>query len=311
MASEQKSKTLRIVENAPSIFYTPILATVTGGFLQKEGYEGELGASKQGMGLLKRANEGVFQVIGTSPTANFGWYEKDMPGEPPLQVAITNRTDGFYIVSREPFPSFDWHDLMDCGLVSSNFATQPWASLQMLFKMKGVDHSGIELLDGYPDMASAAQAFKDGVGEYLHVQQPYASQVQEEGKGIIVASVGRDLGPLAFSTLAMSRDFIENQAEAARAFIRAFINCRRWLQYASAEDIVDKVEHLFPGFARRALVRSVQGYKAIGAWSADPRISPEDYGRMVDMWIGAGLMKTRYPYEKVVDSSIADALWEG
>jgi NitT/TauT family transport system substrate-binding protein len=304
-------KTLRIVENAPSIFYTPILATVTAGFLRREGYIGELGPYKQGMSLLKRANEGLFQVIGTSPTSNFGWYEKGMPGDPPVQVATINRTDGFYIVSREPYPAFSWADLMDCSLVSSNFATQPWAAMLMLFREKGVDPGSIELLDDYPDMASATQAFREGLGDYLHVQQPYASQVQEDGLGIIVASVGRDLGPLSFSTLAMSVDFIEKDPDAAKAFMRAYVNCRRWLQVSNPEDIVSKVEHLFPDFSHRALVRSVQGYKAIGAWDADPRIKPRDYERMVDMWVGAGYMTERYPYDKVVYSRLADAYWEG
>ena len=305
------SDTLRIVENLPSIFYTPILATVCAGFLEDEGYEGVLGAETQGLNNMHALNEGLIHVLGTAPSAGFTWLEKGESGPLPVQVATCNHTDGFFIVSREPFPVFGWSDLKGQSVVSVNFSPQPMASLCMLLRQRNIDPAEVNWLDDHATMLDSMEAFKQGEGDFLHIQQPHAFQLEEDGIGSVVASVGKDLGSMAFSTLAMSRNFINWQTEAAKAFMRAYAKCRHWIQLSPAENIVGKVEHLFPDFSHRAMVKSVESYKHIGAWRADPRISESEYDRMVEMWIQAGLMKEPYPYNRMVYGELAEEMWQG
>ena len=48
--------------------------------------------------------------------------------------------------------------------------------------------------------------------------------------------------------------------------------------------------------------------KAIGAWQPDTVIRRESYERMVDMWILAGHMKKRHPFERVVSNDLAEKI---
>ncbi|MBI9083243.1 MAG: ABC transporter substrate-binding protein [Desulfobacterales bacterium] len=303
-----KNKTLRIAEAARSVFYIPILATVEAGFLAQEGYEGILGPEPgKGADRLKQLNQGIVDVLGNTPTLSFLWLEQQVQGDLPVQVATVNHRDGFFLVGRKAGDDFRWKDLEGAGLVTSNFSLQPLASLRLcLSEIPGVDADKIRLLNDYANMALAAQAFRDGVGDFVHLQEPFASVLVEDGVGFLAASVGESLGPLAFSTLAMSRKFIRERADAAEAFMRAYHATLRWLDASTPEEIVSAIIRLFEGTSHNVLVRSVKNCKAIGCWQPDPVISRESYERMVDMWIQAGHMKRRYPFEQVVYTGLAE-----
>ena len=303
-----KNDTLRIAEAARSVFYIPILATVEAGFLAKEGYKGILGTEPgKGADRLKQLNQGIVDVLGNTPTSSFLWLEQQVQEDLPVQVAAVNQRDGFFLIGRQAEADFRWKDLEGAELVTSNFSLQPIASLRMcLSEMHDVDADKIRLVDNYENMASAAKAFRDGVGDFVHLQDPFASSLVEEGVGFPAASVGQSLGPLSFSTLAMSRKFIQERADAAEAFMRAYYAALRWIDASTPEEIVSQTSSLFPGASYGVLVRSVRNYKAIGCWQPDPIISPESYERMVDMWILAGHMKKRYAYHRVVYTDLAE-----
>ena len=303
-----ENKTLRIAEAARSVFYIPILATVAAGFLEKEGYQGILGPEPgKGAERLKQLDQGIVDVLGNTPTSSFLWLEKGVAGNPPWQVATVNHRDGFFLVGRRSEGDFQWRDLEGAELVTSNFSLQPLASLRMcLSEMPDVDAGKIRIADGYENMAAAAQAFREGTGDFVHLQEPFASALVEEGVGSPAASVGEPLGPLAFSTLAMSRKFIQKRPDAAEAFMRAYRATLLWIDAGTPEEIVAAVSGLFEGTPRNVLVRAVANCKAIGCWQPDPAISPKAYERMVDMWIRAGHMARRYPFEQVVYTDLAN-----
>ncbi len=307
---KRDEKKLRISEAARSVFYLPLLATVSLGFLEQEGYQGVLGTKPaKGAERLKLLERGEVDVLGNTLTLSFLWINQKVKGEMPLQVAALNHRDGFFLVGRPGKEKFKWSDLNGAELISSNFSIQPLASLRMrLLHEAEASFDEVRLSTDYVSMQDAYQAFKEGHGDFVHVQEPFASLLAEEGAGCIAASVGEGLGPLSFSTVAMSLAFIQNRSEAAQAFMRAYIATLQWIATHDSEKIADAAHSLYPGIPKRILVRSVENYKRIGTWQRDPRISKESYERMVDMWLEAGHMTNRIPYEKVVHTSLAEKL---
>ncbi len=301
------SPVIRISEAARSVFYIPLLATVEAGFLAREGFEGVLGTEPgAGAERLLQLNRGVVDVLGNTPTLSFLWLEKGIPGELPMQVAAMNHRDGFFLIRRKGEGGFRWGDLKGARVVTSNFSLQPLASLRLCLSQVGdVKMDEIVFLNDYPTLDAAARAFREGVGDFVHLQDPLASLLVEEGAGFPAVSVGKALGDLAFSTLAMGGRFIRERSEAAGAFMRAYCATLQWLADSSPEEIVSATHGLFRGVPGSVLVRSVRNCKAIGAWQTDPAIRPESYERMVDMWILAGHMQKRYPFESVVCNELA------
>jgi len=152
----------------------------------------------------------------------------------------------------------------------------------------------------------AEEAFRAGEGDYVHLQNPNALNVVTDGVGHLAASVGEALGPIAFSTLAMSRRLLTEETETAQAFMRAYLAARQWILESDAETIAEALHPLFPETAKMVLAKSVAGYKELGTWLPHPGIARQSYERALDMWLAAGQITRRYPFEEVVTNELIE-----
>jgi NitT/TauT family transport system substrate-binding protein len=250
-------------------------------------------------------NRGEIHVVQNAPSTNFSLLEAGRK-DAPLHVAAINDRDGFYIVSRKPVETFRWKDLEGATLVPASFGVQPWACLMFCLQEQGVDADRVTLVEGLSSMQEAENAFRAGEGDYVHLQNPNALSVVAGGVGYTAASVGEALGPIAFSTLVMSRRFLTEETETAEAFMRAYLAARQWILKSDEETIAEALHPLFPDTARPVLAKSVAGYKELGTWLPHPGIARQSYERALDMWLAAGQITRRYPFEEVVTNELIE-----
>jgi NitT/TauT family transport system substrate-binding protein len=87
---------------------------------------------------------------------------------------------------------------------------------------RGLDFAAIQAMNVPSDQMDAA--FRRGEGDYIHQQGPAPQQLEHDRVGHVVASVGQAIGPLAFSSLAATREWL--QTDMARRFMRAYRKAR-------------------------------------------------------------------------------------
>ena len=80
---------------------------------------------------------------------------------------------------------------------------------------------------GRPRAARWTRRSARATGDYIHQQGPAPQQLEHDGVGHVVASVGEAIGPVAFSSLAATRDWL--RTDAAHRFMRAYRKARAWL----------------------------------------------------------------------------------
>jgi NitT/TauT family transport system substrate-binding protein len=181
---------LRIVVSRHSAFYSPLIATVAGGFLEREGFSASyrpMAPAERAQDLLAREEADVIQSAVSS-----SWLLLER-GEKPAGVhfAQINQRDGFFLVGRQRSPAFHWKRLEGRTLLADH-AAQPLAMLRYAVHRQGTDWSRIRVVDaGTPEQI--ADAFRRGEGDFAHLQGPAAQQLEEEGCGCVVASVGRSV----------------------------------------------------------------------------------------------------------------------
>ncbi len=292
-------------EAVRSIFYAPYLAAVEAGFLEKEGIKGDLGVVPRGRDPFEMLTSGEIHVAQNAPSTSFSLMEAGR-GDIPVHVAAINDRDGFYIVSRKPVENFRWKDLEGATVVPASFGVQPWACLMFCLREEGVETDRVTLVEGLSSMQEAEEAFRAGEGDYVHLQNPNALNVVADGVGHLAASVGESLGPIAFSTLVMSRRFLTAEPAIAEAFMRAYLAARQWVLKSDAQIVAETLHPLFPETPAPVLARSVEGYKDLGTWRPHPGIPRKSYERALDMWLAAGQITRRYPYEKVVTTELIE-----
>lgn len=285
---------IRIEFTRFSAFYSPLIATIAGGFLKDEGFSPTFAVSSPGKSAIEGVVAGTVQVAQSAPSQGFAPLEKGL--EPPaVHFAQINEMDGFFLTGRAEDPAFQWSQLKGKRIVL-DLGGQP------LFMFKYALHkSGMEYADIVPlNLGSDAMepAFRRGEGDYISLQGPAPQQLEHDGVGHIVASVGKAIGPCAFSSLAARRDWLET--DAAHRFMRAYRRARAWVRESSANEVAKVEAPFFPGIAHAALSRTIATYQGLGNWSPHVEITRAAWEATNDIFLYNKQITRRHAYEAVV-----------
>ena len=285
---------IRIQFTLFSAFYSPLISTFTGGFLQAEGLEPDWSVAKPGTSAIAALESGDADVIQSALSQGFGPLSK---GETPSAVhfAQVNEMDGFFVTGREADPDFDWKKLEGAEVVMFG-GGQPQVMFKYACHRAGIDFEKIRAITpgGAADIDGA---FRDGQGQYVQQQGPYPQQLEADGVGRIVAQVGPKVGPCGFSSLAARRDWL--QTDQARAFMRAYRKTRAYLNETPAAEIARAEKPHFPDISEDALTACISAYQQLGCWTPHVEITREAYEATLDIYQKCGGLTERYAYDQV------------
>lgn len=278
-----------------SAFYSPLIMTLAGGYLRGEGLEPSYDVVTPTLTVAGGIRDGTVQVAQSAPATNFGFIER---GEAPphMHFAQINERDGFFLVGCRPEPDFSWQHLMGKTVVADHFF-QPLAMFRYALHRQGIDAGRIKMIDA-GDVEAIDRAFREGQGEYVHLQGPAAQQLEKEGIGHVVAAIGEVIGPVAFSSLCASRAWLAT--EKARAFLRAYRRARARVIGSPAAEIAALEAGFFPAIDREVLTRTIADYQRLGCWAPAVDISRASYETLLDVFEFNGLIRQRHPYEQAV-----------
>ena len=278
-----------------SSFYTPLLVTIGGGFLAAEGIETDFSIAETPRDVLAGVHEGSVHVAQSAVSANFGALERGKRS-PLVHFAQINERDGFMLVAREPDEAFSWSKL-EGRKVLVDHGRQPLAMFKYALHKEGIEFGAIDAIDaGSPE--AMEKAFRDGQGDYVHLQGPGAQQLAAEGAGHVVAWPGKSIGPVAFSSLAASRPWLESPD--AETFMRAYRRAREFAIEMDPDEVASVVGRYFNEIDRDALIKSVESYQSLGCWSPGVRISTEAFDATLDVFQQSGHITKRHAYDQVV-----------
>jgi NitT/TauT family transport system substrate-binding protein len=278
-----------------SAFYSPLISTFTGGFLQDQGLEPEHSISAPGATAIDALKDGSAQVAQSAPSQAISALER---GETPpaLHFAQINEMDGFFLTGRAPDAAFTW-DKLAGKKVMVDHGGQPLAMFKYACHKAGLDYGAIEVLDAGSGAAMDA-AFRGGEGDYIHQQGPAPQQLQHDGVGHVVARVGDPIGPCAFSSLAATRDWLAG--DMAKAFMRAYRKTRAYVTETPAAEIARAEQALFPQVDLGVLTETIAAYQTLGCWSPHVEITRAAYEATLDVFQHAGRITQRHAYEGAI-----------
>lgn len=289
--------TIRFLVSRHAAFYSPLIATIAAGFLGAEGYEATYRPLGKGEHARELIRAGEIDIAQAAVSTNWAAMEKgESPDDLPAHFAQINQRDGFFLAGRAPDAEFSWKKLEGAALVADH-GGQPLAMLKYAAHVNGVEWSRIQVIDaGSPDEMAAA--FRSGRGDYVHLQGPAPQQLEKDGVGYVVASVGAAMPPVAFSSLMASREFLET--ETVKAFLRAYRKAREWVNYITPEAVARAEARFFPDVSREALAAAIARYQDLGCWHGGVEIRREHYDQALEVFLYNGLISRRHAYEQVV-----------
>ena len=288
---------INIMAMRHSAFYSPLLMTISGGFLQDEGLEPHYEVATPKNPVNDAIRSGKVHLSQSAVATSFETLEKGETCDI-VHFAQINERDGFFIAGREAETDFQWKNLLGKEVLVDHLF-QPIAMFRYALHKQGVDENQVKIID-VGDVEAIDRAFRQGQGDYVHQQGPAPQQLEKDGIGHVVAAVGDAVGPVAFSSLCASLEWL--QSDMALTFMRAYRAARQYVIDAPAEEIAHKEADFFPGIDQDVLSSTIATYQKLGCWSPDPGISQKAYNNLLDVFLYSGLISQRYPYDACVIS---------
>src|SRR5580692_5000536 len=150
--------TLRIVASRHTAFYSPLISTMAGGFLERHGLSYTYATLAPGETAAGMIREGRADVMQSAPSTNWARMDKGETGFP-LHFALINRRDGFFLTGQGTARPFTWKDLEGRRLMADH-GSQPLAMLRYAAHYNGVDWSKIRVVN------ADIEAFREGKGDF-------------------------------------------------------------------------------------------------------------------------------------------------
>jgi NitT/TauT family transport system substrate-binding protein len=288
------STEIRIQFTRFSAFYSPLIATIAGGFLKEQGLEPRHSIAPAGKSAIEGLVDGTVDVCQSAPSQAFGALEKGQ-APPAVHFAQINEKDGFFLTGRAPDPAFSWSALRGKRVLVDH-GGQPLVMFKYACHRRGLDYAAITAVNVPSDQMDAA--FRKGEGDYIHQQGPAPQQLEHDGVGHVVASVGEAIGPCAFSSLAATRAWL--RTDAARQFMRAYRKARTWLIDTPAARVAEAEASFFPEIDRAVLTSTIAYYQKLGCWTPHVEITRPAFEVTQDVFQHSGLITRRHRYEDAI-----------
>ncbi len=265
---------------------------MSGGFLKEEGLDGVHSVSAPNSSAIQALLAGEVDVGQSAVSHVFGPLQR---GEDPVvrHFAQINATDGFFLVGRKPEPDFSWARLAGRTVIVDH-GVQPMAMFKYGCHRMGLDYAAIDAIDAGTG-EEMERSFRDGQGDYLHLQGPAPQQIEHDGAGHVVAELGAAVGPCAFSSIAAMPDWLET--DMARAFMRAFRKARQYIIETDPAEVARAEGSFFPGIDSEVLAATIAAYQKVGCWLPQVEITREGFEASVDVFAHAGLITKRPDYD--------------
>lgn len=299
---ESSLKEIRVAEVAHSIFYAPMYASSALGYFEEEGLDVEFilanGADKVTAAVL--SNDVEIGFCGSESTIYvYNEGEKDYL----VNFAGLTKKDGSFIVGRnkDEINNFDIKNLKGKFLIAGREGGMPAMTLEWLLKQNGIEKKDLNF-DTSIAFAAMSGAFVGGIGDYVALFEPTASQLEKEGYGYIVASLGELGGTVPYTTFNARKSFIKNNPKVIEKFTKAINKGLEYVHNNTSEDIAKTILDFFPDTSLNTLTEIVERYKSVDSWFKNTYINEEDFKLVQDIMINANFLDKYVPYSELVNN---------
>jgi len=286
---------IRIEFTRFSAFYSPLIATMAGGFLLEEGLSPKHRVSAPGTSAIAGLLDGSVHVAQSAPSQAFGPLEQGKK-PPAMHFAQINEKDGFFLTGRKREANFAWSGLAGKRVLIDH-GVQPLAMFKYACFKQGLELAAVSAIDAGSSEAMIG-AFRRGEGDFIHLQGPAPQQLEQDGLGHIVASVGDAIGPCAFSSLAATPEWLAS--DMAKRFMRAYRKARAWLISTPADAVAKAEAPFFTDIDLPVLTKTIATYQRLGSWTPHVEITRPAFAATLEVFRHAGLVTKPHAYEQVV-----------
>lgn len=298
-AQEKETEKVILNEVAHSIFYAPQYVAYEEGYFAEEGLDLEIvtgfGADK----VMTAVLSGEAQIGFMGAEASIYAYQEGANDAVVNFAQLTQRA-GNFLVAREEMPGFTWDDLKGRKVLGGRKGGMPEMVFEYILKQNDIDPEKDLEIDQSIDFGSTAAAFSGGLGDFSVEFEPSATALEQEGAGYVVASLGVDSGYVPYTSYSAKTSYMEDHPEVIQKFTNALQKGMEYVQDHTPEEIAEVIAPQFPETDLETIIMIVRRYHEQDTWKENLVFEKESFELLQDILDGAGELKERTDYEKLV-----------
>ncbi len=292
-------------EVAHSVFYAPQYAAIELGCFEEEGIDLKLvnggGADKVMTALI--SGDADIGFMGSE--AGIYVYQEGSEDYAVNFAQLTQRA-GNFLVSRSPEPDFQWADLKGKSVLGGRAGGMPEMVFEYILKKNGLDPQTDLSIDQSISFGLTAAAFPGSGADYTVEFEPFATALEQQGQGYVVASLGVDSGYVPYTAYSARRTYMEEHPEIIQGFVNAIQKGLEYVNSHSAQEIAEVIHPQFQETDTATLAVIIDRYKEQDTWKEDTIFTEESFDLLQNILEEAGELKNRVPYEDLVTTEFAE-----
>lgn len=296
---EKKLKQVTVAEVAHSIFYAPMYLTDALGYFEEEGLDVDIVLTSGADAVAAAVLSGDAEIGFCGSEQSIYIYNEGAEDYLVNFAGLTKR-DGSFIVSRND-EEFDISNLKDKHIIAGRLGGMPAMTLAYTLYENGISLDELNF-DTSIAFASMSGAFIGGTGDYVTVFEPTGLQLEKQGYGYVVASLGELGGVVPYTTFNTKLSYLNNNPKVIEGFVKAM---QKGLDYTfshSDEEIANLISDYFPDTSKNDLIEVIKRYRKADSWFKTTYITEEGFDRVKEIMEYNNELDKDTPFNKVVNN---------
>ena len=302
--TRKQLKPVVLNEVAHSIFYAPQYAAIELGYFEDEGLDLTLvngaGADKVMTALI--SGDADIGFMGSE--ASIYVYQQGSDDYAVNFAQLTQRA-GNFLVGREAQDNFTWADLKGKKVLGGRAGGMPEMVFEYILKKNGIDPAADLTIDQSINFGLTAAAFTSNDADYTVEFEPFATGLEKEGNGHVIASLGVDSGYVPYTAYSVKKSYLEKNPETIQKFTNAIQKGLEYVNTHSAEEIAKVIQPQFKETDEDTIATIVGRYKDQDTWKGDTVFEKESFELLENILEEAGELNERVPYDKLVTTKFS------
>ena len=292
-------KSIVVAEVAHSIFYAPMYAADSLGYFEEEGLDVDIILTSGADAVAAAVMSGDAQIGFCGSEQSIYIYNGGAEDYLVNFAGLTKR-DGSFIVGRTD-EEFDIKNLKGTHIIAGREGGMPAMTLAYTLNENGIELDELNF-DTSIAFASMSGAFIGGTGDYVALFEPTALQLEKQGFGYVVASLGELGGEVPYTTYMTKKNYLNDNKDVIEGFTKAIQKGLDYVFTHTDKEVAEVITSYFPDTSMNDLTEVIKRYRDADSWYRTTYITEEGFDRVQDIMDNSDKLDKKVPFNKLVNN---------
>ena len=292
-------KKITVAEVAHSIFYAPMYAADSLGYFEEEGLDVNIILTSGADAVAASVMSGDAQIGFCGSEQSIYIYNGGAEDYLVNFAGLTKR-DGSFIVGRTN-EKFNIKDLKNKHIIAGREGGMPAMTLAYTLNENGIELDKLNF-DTSIAFASMSGAFIGGTGDYVALFEPTALQLEKQGFGYVVASLGELGGEVPYTTYMTKKSYLGKNEDIIEGFTKAIQKGLDYVFTHTDKEVAEVITSYFPDTSMNDLTEVIKRYRDADSWYRTTYITEEGFDRVQDIMDNSDKLEKKAPYDKLINN---------